>query len=148
MLLAVTKMEKKSFLSLFWKESLFQGILKSGKTANYLLEMQNKNRPRFHSTLKHVSNMHSFKTKLLLKICCLSMSIIFFFFLIVASEGLYYSLHMFMLYNDNQLHHLHTYIFYITWKLPSEGPAGNLWYLLCKDDWYIDYRRWSKRCPP
>ena len=32
------------------------------------------------------------------------------FFILVASEGLYYSLHIFMLYNYNQLHHLHTYI--------------------------------------
>ena len=29
----------------------------------------------------------------------------------MAPEGLYYSLHIFMLYNDNQLHHLHTYIY-------------------------------------
>ena len=42
--------------------------------------------------------------------------VFFFFFsffsfkILVASEGLYYSLHIFMLYNDNQLHHLHTYI--------------------------------------
>ena len=35
----------------------------------------------------------------------------FFFLIFVASEGLYYSLHIFMLYNDNQLHHLHTYIY-------------------------------------
>ena len=33
-----------------------------------------------------------------------------YFFILVASEGLYYSLHIFMLYNDNQLHHLHTYM--------------------------------------
>ena len=31
-----------------------------------------------------------------------------FFFILVASEGLYYSLHIYMLYNDNQLHDIHT----------------------------------------
>ena len=33
----------------------------------------------------------------------------FFFFFFWASEGLYYSLHIFMLYNDNQLHHYTLY---------------------------------------
>ena len=37
------------------------------------------------------------------------------FFILVASEGLYYSIHIFMLYNDNQLHHLLPYIFYLFW---------------------------------
>ena len=49
----------------------------------------------------------------------------FFFFFFVASEGLYYSLHIFMLYNDNQLHHLHTYIFiYLLSISPYEQLLG------------------------
>ena len=36
-----------------------------------------------------------------------------------------------------------------TWKAALRGPAaaGNLWYVMCKDDWNIDHRKWSKRCP-
>ena len=32
----------------------------------------------------------------------------------VASDGLYYSLHIYMFYNDNQPHHIHTHISYIS----------------------------------